>query len=408
MFVKANQNFVAANASANAKNAPLEKQLFPSSSPAPPSSDIRDQLKKRTSGFSAAAQSPSAGRGGQFRQHPFSSSPLDSRSTNTPFKAGGSGTGRGSLASLYGNSGSSAFKNPDNFVDLTASDDAASKKVKEAVFFQEDDFSDDDDLDLDFVAPKSLPSLPPSKPSIAKENVPPPSSGQGQPIPWTSSPDTHFMHPKQYRSVSSASQNSQNSMKRESSGDNDSFQQPSQNVAKKRRLPDSFKKTEPEPQPKYEAPSATPKSKSYGAWDPTASAIKEQKKQLKNQRSAAAAAKPVPPPFDPDGDAIFQKSGDMTENGSAGPTSDTVTLSAEQRQVLHMVVEQGKSVFFTGPAGTGKSVLMRAIIQELKVKYGRESSRVAVTASTGLAACNIGGVTLHSFAGKSLEIHNFQ
>lgn len=197
-------------------------------------------------------------------------------------------------------------------------------------------------------------------------------------------------------------------MKRESSGENDSFQQPSQNVAKKRRLPDSFKKTEPEPQPKYEAPSATPKSKSYGPWDPTASAIKEQKKQLKNQRSAAAAAKPVPPPFDPDGDAIFQKSGDMTENGSAGPTSDTVTLSAEQRQVLHMVVEQGKSVFFTGPAGTGKSVLMRAIIQELKVKYGRESSRVAVTASTGLAACNIGGVTLHSFAGKSLEIHNFQ
>jgi ATP-dependent DNA helicase PIF1 len=52
--------------------------------------------------------------------------------------------------------------------------------------------------------------------------------------------------------------------------------------------------------------------------------------------------------------------------------------------------------------GTGKSVLLREIIKGLRLKYHRETDRVAVTASTGLAACNIGGVTLHSFAGIGL------
>lgn len=52
--------------------------------------------------------------------------------------------------------------------------------------------------------------------------------------------------------------------------------------------------------------------------------------------------------------------------------------------------------------GTGKSVLLREIIRGLQSKYYREPDRVAVTASTGLAACNVGGVTLHSFGGIGL------
>lgn len=53
-------------------------------------------------------------------------------------------------------------------------------------------------------------------------------------------------------------------------------------------------------------------------------------------------------------------------------------------------------------AGTGKSVLLRELIATLKRSHRREHDAVAVTASTGLAACNIGGVTLHSFAGIGL------
>jgi ATP-dependent DNA helicase PIF1 len=59
-------------------------------------------------------------------------------------------------------------------------------------------------------------------------------------------------------------------------------------------------------------------------------------------------------------------------------------------------------MFFTGSAGTGKSLLMREIIRQLRNKYKTETDRIAVTASTGLAACNIEGVTLHSFAGVGL------
>ncbi|CAE6440896.1 unnamed protein product [Rhizoctonia solani] len=72
-------------------------------------------------------------------------------------------------------------------------------------------------------------------------------------------------------------------------------------------------------------------------------------------------------------------------------------LSEEQKYVLNKVLE-GESLFFTGSAGTGKSVLLRAIIEAL----GGPSDSIAVTASTGIAAAHIGGQTLHSFAGVGL------
>ncbi|KAK6985123.1 PIF1-like helicase-domain-containing protein [Favolaschia claudopus] len=71
-------------------------------------------------------------------------------------------------------------------------------------------------------------------------------------------------------------------------------------------------------------------------------------------------------------------------------------LSTEQAAILEEV-KKGTSVFFTGSAGTGKSFLLRRIIKAMKDKYGSEA--VAVTASTGLAATHIGGITLNSFAG---------
>lgn len=76
-----------------------------------------------------------------------------------------------------------------------------------------------------------------------------------------------------------------------------------------------------------------------------------------------------------------------------------VFLSREQQSVLEAVVKQEKSVFFTGSAGAGKSYLLRQIIQDLHVKYSKSPGAVAITASTGIAACNIGGITLHSFSG---------
>jgi ATP-dependent DNA helicase PIF1 len=75
-----------------------------------------------------------------------------------------------------------------------------------------------------------------------------------------------------------------------------------------------------------------------------------------------------------------------------------IVLSSEQEYVLQEAVN-GTSLFYTGSAGTGKSVLLKSIIKALRAKH---KDNVVVTASTGLAACNIGGITLHSFAGVGL------
>jgi ATP-dependent DNA helicase PIF1 len=91
------------------------------------------------------------------------------------------------------------------------------------------------------------------------------------------------------------------------------------------------------------------------------------------------------------------------EKETSGPEKvPELFLSDEQKGVMKAVVEEGKSVFFTGSAGTGKSVLMRAIISQLKHKYRKEPERFAVTASTGLASCILEGQTLHSWAGIGL------
>ncbi|KAF7339972.1 ATP-dependent DNA helicase PIF1 [Mycena venus] len=83
------------------------------------------------------------------------------------------------------------------------------------------------------------------------------------------------------------------------------------------------------------------------------------------------------------------------------PALKHIRLSREQYKVLEMVLA-GKSVFFTGPAGTGKSILLKEIIRTLKEDPSRRPSSLAVTASTGIAGLNIGGSTVHSFAGIGL------
>jgi ATP-dependent DNA helicase PIF1 len=72
-------------------------------------------------------------------------------------------------------------------------------------------------------------------------------------------------------------------------------------------------------------------------------------------------------------------------------------LSPEQLQAVR-VLEAGLSCFVTGPGGTGKSLLIR-VVREAAEAAGL---RVRVTASTGIAARNIGGTTLHRVIGWGL------
>lgn len=69
-----------------------------------------------------------------------------------------------------------------------------------------------------------------------------------------------------------------------------------------------------------------------------------------------------------------------------------------QNQALFLL-RKGKSVFLTGPAGSGKTYVLRRFISDLKKK----KMRVAVTASTGIAATHLNGTTIHSWSGLGIR-----
>lgn len=63
------------------------------------------------------------------------------------------------------------------------------------------------------------------------------------------------------------------------------------------------------------------------------------------------------------------------------------------------IMAEGHSVFLTGPAGSGKTFVLNEF-----VRWARsEGKKVAVTASTGLAATHLGGNTIHSWAGIGIH-----
>jgi len=68
-----------------------------------------------------------------------------------------------------------------------------------------------------------------------------------------------------------------------------------------------------------------------------------------------------------------------------------MSYSKSQQEFID-IIEQGKNVFLTGKAGTGKSFIVKEAIALLK-KKGR---RVIAVAPTGVAANNLGGATIHS------------
>ena len=77
--------------------------------------------------------------------------------------------------------------------------------------------------------------------------------------------------------------------------------------------------------------------------------------------------------------------------------TDEITLNDQQLKVIEHV-KNGRNVFVTGSAGTGKSL----VIEHIK-KAARELGRcVCVTAMTGVAASNVNGSTLHSWASIGL------
>jgi ATP-dependent DNA helicase PIF1 len=264
--------------------------------------------------------------------------------------------------------------------EMAAAGHSSLGSLHSAVYFDENDFDDDDELDFGepdpfteakgvtptnaaaYVATKDkerssqkLIAQAPSRteirypelPSVAERETMPPGitlSSSAQ-IPWSSSPASHLQPPVTHRTLPWLPD-------RSGSGKN--------------------------------APATPSQPNSPYPWNKTVSAVKEEQKELRQQNKHRQSTNGKP------------------QYSHSHERVPPIFLSEEQRAVLDAVVDQGKSIFFTGSAGTGKSVLMREIIKKLRERYRREPDRVAVTASTGLAACNIEGVTLHSFAGIGL------
>ena len=64
-------------------------------------------------------------------------------------------------------------------------------------------------------------------------------------------------------------------------------------------------------------------------------------------------------------------------------------ITAEAKYVLQFINQTNRSIFLTGNAGTGKTTLLKQIIQTTH-------KNAVVVAPTGIAALNAGGVTIHS------------
>eukprot|EP00796_Vickermania_ingenoplastis_P010942 gene10942-7596_t len=109
---------------------------------------------------------------------------------------------------------------------------------------------------------------------------------------------------------------------------------------------------------------------------------RKDKKQQQQQQQQQELTVPNPPPLTME---LLQRVN----------SERSIPLSAQQMRAL-LLAAQGANLFITGGAGTGKSFLLREICDLLRT---REQRRVYVTATTGVAALNIGGVTVHSFSG---------
>jgi len=73
-------------------------------------------------------------------------------------------------------------------------------------------------------------------------------------------------------------------------------------------------------------------------------------------------------------------------------------------ELMDIIFEQKRNVYFSGPGGSGKSFAMKRLYEEAS---SREIG-VALTAATGFAALNIGGQTLHRWSGILLGKENVE
>jgi ATP-dependent DNA helicase PIF1 len=221
--------------------------------------------------------------------------------------------------------------------------------------FDEDDFDSDVDLDIEDPATKgtvSYPELPQTASNSSEDSgylSRPPTAhhskvaDSSQPIPWSSSPAEHFKTPQKPEPLKPRTRRahlpwSQNQQMRTQQEPEDRIES-DEEVARPKKRQSTEAKQEVE---------STPKSKSQYPWNTTASALKLQQKNLRELNKKSAT----------ENEAVMD---DVTAaiRKKKKNTVHRIFLSEEQQNVLNLVTEYKKSVFFTGSAGMSVSRILQ-------------------------------------------------
>jgi ATP-dependent exoDNAse (exonuclease V) alpha subunit len=78
--------------------------------------------------------------------------------------------------------------------------------------------------------------------------------------------------------------------------------------------------------------------------------------------------------------------------------TDLFKTSTDCQKKFYEAYFEERNIFISGPAGTGKSYALKGLMDFLS----KNGVNVAITATTGVAAYNVGGQTIHSWAGIGL------
>ena len=238
------------------------------------------------------------------------------------------------------------------------------KGVMPGVFFDENDFDSDIDLDIEDPAMKgtvSYPQLPSDARSVSTPIRLSPSfsasptsrkvgtllkggspkklksartPGSSMPLPWSSSPvdQQQYMRRQSVPLKDRTNQAAQHERKSLNHEKRDIYDV--ERPVKRRALPwqrDEEKEVFATPMPK--------KSQNSLPWNTTASALKERQKQLRDKGKEVKAQ-----------DGVENNDTALKQRMAKGAVS-RVFLSDEQQHVLDLVINQKKSVFYTGSAG---------------------------------------------------------
>eukprot|EP00986_Skeletonema_menzelii_P011736 scaffold6155_cov65-Skeletonema_menzelii.AAC.1 len=92
--------------------------------------------------------------------------------------------------------------------------------------------------------------------------------------------------------------------------------------------------------------------------------------------------------------------GEPSSGGKASSEEDTTEEVGDELQMKAIqLASDGENMFLTGKAGTGKSWVTKKIVSTFHTKLGKN---IHVTAPTGIAAINVGGVTINSWGNYHL------